>query len=600
MNASNLRSAYLEFFGSKGHSIIRSSSLLPENDPTVLFTTAGMHPLVPYLLGEKHPMGRRLTDCQKCIRTQDIDEVGDDRHTTFFEMLGNWSLGDYFKEEAIEWSYEFLTSKAWLGFDPLKLAVTVFAGDADASFDQEAKRIWLSLGIPEHKIAALPKEQNWWGPAGETGPCGPDTEIFYWLGDGYPPEDSNPGNDQKRWMEIWNNVFMQYNKTKAGTYEALAQKNVDTGLGLERVACLLQGHKSVYDIELFTPVLDCIARLSGKSPSEPQASRSFRIIADHLRAAAFILGDDRAVSPSNVDAGYILRRYIRRSIRHGRLLGIEGSFCPEVAKVVVEIMSPTYPELAQREASIVRELAAEEERFRSTLAQGLKEFEKLREGFRKAFEKTGNRVTEISGRHAFRLYDTYGFPLEMTQELAAENGLGVNVSEFNEAYATHQELSRRGAEQKFKGGLADHSDATTRLHTATHLLHRALQIVLGPHATQRGSNITTERLRFDFVHDQRVTPEQLERTQKIVKEQIERALAVTVQEMSVEEAVAVGAIGLFEAKYGERVKVYTIGDFSKEICGGPHVQNTRELGEFTIIKEESSSAGIRRIRAKLA
>ncbi len=600
MTAAQLKQNYLDFFRSKGHARIQSASLLPENDPTVLFTTAGMHPLVPYLLGGKHPMGRRLADVQKCIRTQDIDSVGDDTHTTFFEMLGNWSLGDYFKDEAIRMSHEFLTSKEWLNIDPKKLAVTVFAGDADAPFDDEAKRVWLSLGMPEHKITSLPKSDNWWGPAGLTGPCGPDTEMFYWLGEGYPPESSNPENDKKNWMEIWNDVFMQYNKTAEGRYEPLAQKNVDTGLGVERVTCLLQGKKTVYETELFTPIIAKIEALSGASYADASKKVSFRVIADHLRAASFILGDERGVTPSNIGAGYILRRYIRRSIRHGRQLGINESFCHTIADVIVSIMQEQWPELAKNKAVIIDELQKEEERFSKTLSQGLKEFEKLVSGLEIAFQRTGKRITVISGKNAFKLYDTYGFPLEMTEELAKERGLTVDTAEFNGAYEKHQELSRQGADQQFKGGLIDHSEQTTRLHTATHLLHKALHIVLGEHAKQKGSNITAERLRFDFTHGAKMTDDEVKRVEAIVNEQIQRALDVKMEELSYDEAKASNATGLFESKYGERVKVFTIGDFSKEICGGPHVQNTREIGSFRIQKEESSSAGVRRIRAVLS
>ena len=600
MNAAKLKDLYLRFFESKGHAVIQSAPLLPENDPTVLFTTAGMHPLVTYLLGAEHPMGKRLTDVQKCIRTQDIDEVGDDRHTTFFEMLGNWSLGDYFKEDAIRWSYEFLTSSDWLGLDPRKLAVTVFAGDEDCSFDSDSQRVWLDLGVPEHKISAMGKADNWWGPAGQTGPCGPDTEMFYWIGNTeFPPETSNAADDPGNWMEIWNDVFMEYTKNAAGRYEPLSRKNVDTGLGVERVACLLQGKKNVYDTELFRPLLEKIERLSGRSYTDEQNRMSFRVISDHLRAATFILGDERGVGPSNVDAGYILRRFIRRAIRHGRRLGIENAFCAEVAELIIDLMKKDWPVLDTRRAFILQELRNEEERFSQTLAQGMKEFEKLLEGYEKAFAQTGKRVEEIAGKHAFRLYDTYGFPLELTQELAAERGLTVDVAGYNKAYAKHQELSRAGAEAKFKGGLADSSEQTTRLHTATHLLHRALRNVLGEHAEQRGSNITADRLRFDFSHDRKMTPEEVAQVERIVNEQIERGLDVTIEEMTVDEAKTAGATGIFESKYGETVKVYTIGDFSKEICGGPHVANTRELGHFTVKKETSSSAGVRRIRAVL-
>src|SRR3989344_9215202 len=511
LTSKELRQKYLEFFKRKGHTIIPSASLIPENDPTVLFTTAGMHPLVPYLLGEKHAGGTRIVNVKKCVRTQDIDEVGDNRHDTFFEMLGNWSLGDYFKKEAVEWSYEFLTSSNWLGLDAKKLAVSVFAGDDDAPRDEESASIWKSLGMPEERIAYLPKKNNWWGPAGQTGPCGPDTEMFYWKGDSeFPPAGSNPGNDEDHWLEIWNDVFMQYFKKEDGTFEILKQQNVDTGMGLERTLMVLNNYVDVFQIDTFWPIIKKLQELSGNEYVVGGATTtSMRIVADHLRTATMIMGDDRGVAPSNVDQGYIVRRMIRRAVRHGRLLGIKENFCSEIAKVVIDIFKDVYPEVERNKEFVLREIAAEESKFRNTIEQGLKEFEKLINGFRIAFEKTGQNISEISGKQAFKLYDTFGFPLEMTQELARENGLTVDVNGFDAAYKAHQDLSRAGAEQKFKGGLADTGEMSTKYHTATHLLHAALRKVLGTHVEQRGSNITSERLRFDFSHPEKMTPEEI-------------------------------------------------------------------------------------------
>lgn len=594
MTAKEIRQKYLEFFKEKKHAVIPSAPLLPENDPTVLFTTAGMHPLVPYLLGEIHPEGKRLVNHQKCIRTGAIDEVGDNTHLTFFEMLGNWSLGDYFKKEAIEWSFEFLTSKKWLGIAVEKLAVTVFEGDQDAPADNEATEIWKKLGIPEHKIAYLPKSENWWGPAGITGPCGPDTEMFYWVGEGNPRKDSDPGNDEKNWVEIWNDVFMQYNKNEDEKFEPLNQTNVDTGMGLERVAAVLQGKKTVYETELFEPIIEKIESLSRSEYSEN--SSSFRIIADHLRAATFMAGD--GVKPSNVDQGYVMRRLMRRAIRHGKNIGIEENFTHIIAKKVIHLMSDIYPEL-KHEEEILKTFQMEEDQFRKTINHGLKEFEKLMTGFQIAFEKTGRKMTEISGKQAFRLYDTYGFPIEMTTEEAERNGLTVDKEGFNKTFEEHQEKSRAGAEEKFKGGLQDNSEATTALHTATHLLHAALHKVLGNHANQKGSNITAERLRFDFTHPEAMTPEQIEAVEKFVNDAIADDVEITCETMTVDEAKAEGATGLFEGKYGEKVKVYTVKGWSKEICGGPHVEHTGMLGKFKIKKEQSSSAGVRRIKAVL-
>jgi alanyl-tRNA synthetase len=609
-----LRQKFLTFFKSKNHSIIPSASLVPDNDPTVLFTTAGMHPLVPYLLGEKHPAGNRLADIQKCIRTQDIDEVGDERHDTFFEMMGNWSLGDYFKKEAIEWSWEFLTSPEYLGIDKRKLAVTVFQGDEVAPRDEESASIWKNLGVPKHKIGYLPKKNNWWGPAGQTGPCGPDTEIFFWKGEGeFPPENSDPANDEDNWLEIWNDVFMQYNKTIDGKYEPLAQKNVDTGMGLERTVMVMNGFKDVFQIDTFWPLIQKIEELSGKEYIENKdITRSMRIVADHIRTATMIMGDDRGIAPSNVDQGYIVRRLIRRAVRHGRVLGIKENFCSHIAERVIEIFGDVYPEVKRNKDFVLTEMAGEENKFRNTVEQGLKEFEKLINGFRIAFEKTGQVIKEISGKQAFKLYDTYGFPLEMTQELAIENGLSVNVNEFEESFKAHQELSRAGAEQKFKGGLADHSEMSTKYHTATHLLHATLLKILGPHATQRGSNITQERMRFDFAHPQKLTSEQIKQAEDLVNAAIQKDYQVSFQEMSFEEAKKLGAVGLFEDKYESKIKVYTVGDpskpatadpttptYSREVCGGPHVEHTGTMGKFKITKEEAVSAGVRRIKAIL-
>ena len=587
MTANEIRKKYIEFFRRHGHAEIKSASLIPDNDPTCLFTTAGMHPLVPYLSGQAHPAGKRLTDYQKCIRTGDIDEVGDPVHLTFFEMLGNWSLGDYFKEEAIAMSFEFLTKE--LGIPLKSLAFTVFAGDEDAPFDEEAFNLWRSHGVAAERIAKLPKKDNWWGPAGTTGPCGPDTEMFYWTGDGEAPAVFDPSD--KRWVEIWNDVFMQYNKTAEGKFVPLAQKNVDTGMGLERVTAVLQGKKSCYETEIFAPIFAALDAVRGVEPV-PAAERSSseRIIADHLRAASFILAD--GITPGRVDQPYVLRRIIRRAIREGKKLGIEKPFVSAIAKAVIDTFKAVYPELEANEKVIISELDREEAQFVSTLGNGIKELQKLIDRVPAFVEKK-----VISGKNAFNLYETYGFPIELTIEMAGEQGFSVDLPGYEEAYRKHQELSRAGAEQKFKGGLADHSEETAKLHTATHLLQAALRKVLGNHVEQRGSNITAERLRFDFSHPDKVTPEQLAAAEKIVNDAIAAKIPVKCEEMSVDEARAAGAMGLFGNKYGERVKVYTIGDVSKEICGGPHAENTGDLKSFKILKEESSSRGVRRIKA---
>lgn len=589
MKAFELRKKYIDFFVSKGHQEIKSSPVVPENDPTCLFTTAGMHPLVPYLCGEKHPSGTRLVDCQKCIRTGDIDEVGDAVHLTFFEMLGNWSLGDYFKSEAIEYSFEFLTSPEWLDIPLNKLAVTVFEGDENAPFDEEAYNIWRQLGIAETRIAKCGKKDNWWGPAGLTGPCGPDTEMFYWTGEDEVPEVFDPNN--KLWVEIWNDVFMQYNKKSDGSYEPLAQKNVDTGMGLERVTAILQGKASCYDTELFQPVFAKLDEIRGIEASGGR-NDSERIIADHTRAAVFISAD--GIAPGNVDQAYVLRRLIRRTIREGNKIGIIKPFITDLAQIIIDDYHETYSELKINESRIIEEFDIEEKQFAETLSKGTREFEKL---IAKVPEHVVKKV--ISGKNAFFLYETYGFPLELTEDMARENGFEVDREGFDKAYKKHQEMSRKGAEQKFKGGLVDASEKTTNLHTATHLLQQALRQVLGDHVQQRGSNITAERLRFDFCHDEKMSQEDLDKVEAIVNDAIERNLAVDCQEMTVEEAQLEGAIGLFGDRYGEKVKVYSVGDFSKEICGGPHAKNTGELGKFKIKKEESSSRGVRRIKAVL-
>ena len=588
-HSSELRSMFLKFFKDHGHAVISSASVIPENDPTVLFTTAGMHPLVPYLMGAKHPAGNRLTDVQKCVRTGDIDDVGDFSHLTFFEMLGNWSLGDYFKEQMIPWSWEFLTSPEYLGLPKDRLAFSVFAGDADCPRDEESAQLWRNCGVADDHIFFLPKKNNWWGPAGTTGPCGPDTEMFI-ITDKEPcGPDCSPACSCGRYLEIWNDVFMQYNKKADGTFEPLEQKNVDTGMGLERTICVLNGKKSVYETDLFADILKKISELSGKEyGSDEMTTRAFRIIADHMRTATFIMGDDRGVSPSNVDQGYVLRRLIRRAVRYGMGIGMPEGFTGEVAKVIIEQYKDVYPELKRNEAFVLEQLSLEESRFARTLKQGNREFEKL-------VEKVQDG--QIDGVSAFHLYDTYGFPVEMTEELARERGLTVDMDGFHDCFRRHQATSQAGAEQRFKGGLADNSEQSARLHTATHLLHAALRKVLGPEVAQKGSNITAERLRFDFSFGRKMTKEELAEVERLVNEAIESHTPVTCEEMTVAQAKEQGAIGLFESKYGEKVKVYTMGPYSKEICGGPHAQNTGDLVSFKIKKEESSSAGVRRIKA---
>jgi len=608
MTAGELRKKYIDFFVSKGHAQIQGKSLLPENDPTVLFTTAGMHPLVPYLLGQEHPAGKRLVDYQKCIRTGDIDCVGDSSHLTFFEMLGNWSLGDYFKEEAVKMSFEFLTSPQWLNIPIEKLGVTVFAGENPAEGrnipkDDESAEIWKKLGIPENRIAYLPRADNWWGPAGTTGPCGPDTEMFYYVGDSPCGAGCKPGCSCGKWLEIWNDVFMQYNKNAAGEYEPLARKCVDTGMGIERTVTILNGKASVYDTGIFSPIISAIEKAAGNGCSYGQDSekdRSIRIIADHVRSATFILGDPKAVTPSNVGAGYVLRRLIRRAVRHGLKLTLpgEGIALSPIAAVVIGSFKDSYPELEENRSFILSELEKEETKFFETVNKGYHEFEKLVPNLLKDPRKI------MSGRLAFKLYDTYGFPIELTEEMAAEHKMTVNREEFDEAFKKHQELSRSQSGQAFKGGLGDQGEMAVKYHTATHLLHKALKMVLGEHVAQKGSNITAERLRFDFAHSAPMTADEIKKVEAIVNEQIEKDLPVSMETMSIDDAKTSGAIALFGEKYEAVVKVYTIGKpaegcFSKEVCGGPHAEKTGGLGKFTIQKEQSSSAGVRRIRAVL-
>jgi alanyl-tRNA synthetase len=592
LTANQLRQKYIDFFVSKGHTQISGASLIPENDPTVLFTTAGMHPLVPYILGADHPSGKRLTNFQKCIRTGDIEAVGDPHHLTFFEMLGNWSLGDYYKEDAIDFSYEFLTNV--LGIDHSLLSVTVFAGDELVPRDEVAAAAWKKHGIPTDRIYYLPREDNWWGPAGETGPCGPDSEMFMDTGRPSCGPDCRPGCHCGKYFEIWNDVFMGYKKHADGSYSEMERKCVDTGMGIERTIAILQGKKSVYETEVFAPIIAGIEGLSGKTyGSGEETDVSIRILADHVRTSVFILGDPKGMAPSNVGQGYILRRLIRRAVRHGHKLGIEGSFLGELALIVLELYNEPYPELQENKAFILQELAAEETKFSETLIKGEREFEKMLPNLLKGSSR------QLSGRTAFKLYDTYGFPVELTRELAKEHGFTVDEEGFKAAFEKHQEVSRSGAEHQFKGGLADHSDKTTALHTATHMLHKALRTVLGEHVGQKGSNITVDRLRFDFTHPTAMTKEEIKQVEDMVNAQIERNLDVTFESMTLEEAKQAGAIAFFESKYGEQVKVYSIGDFSKEVCGGPHVENTSSMGHFKIQKEQSSSAGVRRIKAIL-
>jgi len=614
MTAKELRQKYLDFFREKEHAIIPSAPLVPENDPTVLFTTAGMHPLVPYLMGEKHPEGKRLANVQKCVRTGDIDDVGDNRHLTFFEMLGNWSLGDYFKKEAIEWSWEFLTDKKWLGLDASRIYVTVFEGDENAGQDDESIKIWqeqyVKAGIKaevagdkivnkEKRIVPLPKDDNWWGPAGQTGPCGPCTEMFYDVAPekGEINSDFNNLVDNFRLIEIWNDVFMEFNKTAVGNFEKMVQQNVDTGMGLERTIVVVTGKDNVFDTDLYGTIIKKIEEISGKRYSEEANKKPMRIIADHLKAATFMVAD--GVIPSNVERGYILRRLIRRAIRQGKILGIEKNFTSQIIEVVIGEYGEPYPELEKNKEKIFEELRKEENKFRETLEKGLRQMQEI------IAESRKDEI--ISGEKAFYLFSTFGFPLELTREIAKEHEITIDEDGYHKEFTKHQELSRTASAGQFASGLADHSEEVKKLHTATHLLNAALRKILGSHVEQKGSNITGERLRFDFLHGQKMTEEEIKQVEKLVNETISRNIKVECEEMATKDAKAAGAVGVFGQKYGDNVKVYSIGNsstsseppFSREICGGPHVQRTGELGRFRIAKEEASSAGVRRIKAVL-
>ncbi len=606
ISSHELREKYQKFFESKGHARIASAPLVPENDPSVLFTTAGMHPLVPYLKGQPHPQGPRLTDAQKCLRTTDIDEVGDATHATVFEMLGNWSLGDYFKKEAIEWSWEFLTDKKWLGISPDYLAVSVFAGGEDAPRDDESAKLWQKVGAPKERVAFLDEQENWWpayakaSPSAKAtgdrsarqspaGPQGPDTEMFYWTGNDNPPKKFDPLDD--KWVEIWNDVFMEYNRTEAGKLERLAQQNVDTGMGLERTVMALNGLASIYEIDTYKPLMDFIAD-GGYIQNPDPTEKRHRLVADHIKAATFVMTDENSVVPSKTEQGYVLRRLIRRAVMIAKTLGVQNynGLMLNGMDLVVKQYSQVYPLMKKKISGAKEAMCAEVRKFEATLSQGLKRLSVLVAG------------AGITGQEAFQIYESYGIPVEMTKEFAREKGIVLADKfnrEFEEASKKHQQMSREGAQKKFKGGLADWSDKSVKYHTATHLLHKALRETLGDHVLQRGSNITAERLRFDFSHPKKMTSEEIRQVARLVNEKIKADLPVKREEMTVEEAKKKGALGLFKHKYGERVSVYTIGNYSTEICGGPHVERTGELGVFKIIKEESSSAGIRRIKAQL-
>jgi len=608
LSSSQIRQKYLDFFAKKNHIIIPSAPLIPENDPTALFTTAGMHPLVPFLLGTPHPAGRRLASVQKCIRTVDIDEVGDNTHLTFFEMLGNWSLGNYFKSESIAFSWEFLTNPDWIGLDKNRLSVTVFGADKRYPAlqpDHEAYQIWQDIGLAPDRIAYLPggvseSKNNWWGPAGETGPCGPDTEIFYWTDQSTPPPTKFDPDDQ-RWVEIWNNVFMQYNKNKQGEFEPLQQKNVDTGLGFERLVMILQNQNNVYDTDLFKPLLEKLQSVCNNNSANIVTQR---IILDHFRTALFMLSEK--ISPSNQDQGYVLRRLIRGTIRHMRKLGIHdyqsvyNLLLQEIYhNPALEYYPHNYPQIISNQDFILSELSQEINRFEKVLENGIKEFHKYADQSKQSSQNI------LSGRIVFKLYDTYGFPIEITKELATEENLQIDEEGFQKSFAKHQAQSRLAGEQRFKGGLADNSEITTAYHTITHLLHAALRQTLGTHVEQKGSNITAERLRFDFSHPEKMTPDQIKQVEQWINNALQHNLSVKKEEMSLSDALAKGAVGLFKDKYGDQVSVYTVFDnqsgqvYSMEICGGPHVTSTKDLGYFQIIKEESSSSGIRRIKGVL-
>jgi len=603
MTTNELKQKFIKFFQERGHSIIPSASLIPENDPTVLFTTAGMHPLVPYLLGEKHPLGNRLVNVQKCLRTDDIDEVGDDTHVTFFEMLGNWSLGDYWKKESISWSFEFLTKV--LNIPVEKLAVTCFAGDEDASKDEESAEIWKSVGIPENRIFFLGKRDNWWGPVGSSGPCGPDTEIFYWTGDG-EPENLNSAEGSSNWVEIWNNVFMQYEKTSDGKFIPLKQKNVDTGMGVERTTAVLNNKKSVYETDAF---LDIYKKVSELSSSDDEISK--RIICDHVRASTFLLGDQRCITPSNVDQGYVLRKLIRRAIRKAKKIGINNPFLVFLSKIIIDQYSNDYSELKENQNFIEKYLGLEEERFFKILNEGqvesFKEIEKITDVNEK-INISGIEVLKVA-KISFDLYQSHGYPMEMfIEDIKEKKNIDgslsdVICSDVGKLIFSHQGVSRKGAEKKFKGGLSDDSDDVVRYHTATHLLNKALREVLGDHVRQIGSNITPERLRFDFPNNSKLTQEEIERVQNIVNDVVDKELPVNFLVCSHEDAVSCGATHLEGEKYPDQVKVYFIGDslessFSKEFCGGPHVKNTKDIGHIEIYKQDKIGEGKMRIYAR--
>jgi alanyl-tRNA synthetase len=594
MDSREIRSRFLKFFAKNGHAIIPSAPLVPENDPSVLFNTAGMQPLVPYLMGQPHPLGKRLTSCQKCVRTGDLDDIGDNRHFSFFEMLGNWSLGDYFKEEAIKWSYEFLTSKEeGLGLDPQRLYVTVFEGDDNAPRDEEAYAVWKKIfednNVTGERIYFMGAKSNWWS-AGDSGPCGPDTEMFYDTtgthAKGMTKEEYMAADDRQEVVEIWNDVFMQYEKRDGKVVGKLASHNVDTGSGLERVAMMVQGKTNVFDTDLFTPIMRKIEELASR---EIRDVRGQRIVADHIRTSIMMIAD--GVTPSNTDQGYILRRLLRRAVRYADVLGMPAGTLAELFPAVWSIYEGVYDNVGAQREHIISEIQKEEEKFRKTLERGMKEFVRV--------AKDG----VVSAEDAFQLFSTHGFPLEMTEELAREQGATVDRAGFEEAFKKHQELSRAGAEQKFKGGLADTSEMSTKYHTATHMLHQALRTVLGPTAFQKGSNITPERLRFDFAHGEKMTDEQKKAVEDLINQKIAEALPVFYEDITMEEAKNRGAVGLFEDKYGDLVRVYQVGEgdkrFSLELCGGPHVSNTSELGRFKIAKEEAVAQGIRRIKAVL-
>ena len=588
MESIDIKNKFLNFFESKGHKIIPSAPVVPENDPTCLFNTAGMQPLVPYLKGQVHPEGNRLADVQKCFRTNDLEETGDTTHHTFFEMLGNWSLGDYFKKESIAWSFEFLTKILEIPVE--RLAVTVFKGNSIVPADDESAELWKSFGISENKIAYLGEEDNWWPNMQLQGPCGPDTEIFYWRSNEPIPEKFNP--EDEKWVEIWNNVFMQYNHEQDDKFSLLKNKNVDTGMGVERVTAILEGKTDNYTSSIWKDVIEKIEEISKLSYKDEKYTRSMRIIADHIRAVVVISGDDSGIKPSNTDQGYVLRRLIRRIIRYAKNLNIdiESDWEQELANLIINKYSTYYKELERNRETILEVLKNEKIKFNRTLEKGLREFEKVVNNLK------GDKIDKDT---AFKLYDTYGFPIELTEELAKEQNLKVDTAGFKEKFVEHQEKSRLGSAQKFKGGLASTGEIETKYHTATHLLNAALKKVLGEHVHQKGSNITSERMRFDFSHDLKMTDEEKQKVEDLVNEYIKMEIPVERFELQKQEALNIGAEAMFIEKYGDIVTVYKIGDVSLELCGGPHAGNTNELGHFKIMKEEASSSGVRRIKAVL-